>query len=1346
MTLKHLLFIIHLSAFIILLLPACDWFEWEEPGGMVDGDIDSPATDGDVEIDFIVDGDDEPISDSDDDTETICTCFDINDCCDGCLPINESASCNTGLGCTEGTCSSGACEAAPKAGACLINGACYVEFDTEPGNVCHYCDPFTSPTGWRNERNGTDCEDGSICTINEKCAAGECTDTDPLPNDCGDYECGWSNSGCYECGICDSETQVCWENEEHGTKRCAPNKGGDCGDMNGLQEGSPWPMRGGCPTHQGRSPYQGPQHPTMKWAFEVGSSIMSAPVIAADGTVYFGNHNNGYYALNADGTEKWKFSVGTPLYSTSALSSENVLYFSSSHGVLHAIDSTGTEKWQVSFCEYQTFSSPTIDDVGNIYIGSGNPDKDSWRGLTAISSDGNILWTYETAEVVVSSPSIGKNGVIYFGSGSWEVNAGHIYAIDSSGSLLWSRDIGTGVRSTPTIGSDGTIYFGSDSGIIYAFNPNGDEKWRFGDEELFNASPSIGLDGTLYIGTDNGDDQNFLYAITPDGHEKWKIPMPGVIWTDVLIDRDGTLYFGCNDGKLYSYSPDGEQLWAFFTGKHIYTSPVLSADGTLYFGVTGQGMAGSTAPYFLYALGHCDEQAGECINHCGNMAGLQAGAVWPMRGGCPTYQGRSRFAGPNYPTLLWKYDAPMGLYGTPSIGKDHDIYFGTGAPGATEGLMIAVDFNGVEKWRYDAQGGITSSPSLSNDDHIYFGSYDNYLYKLDSDGNEVWTYDAGGDVWKTNLAPDGTVFFGSRGNNLVALNPDGTEKWKESFDNRVGTPSVAPDGTLVAPIGDIRTVGSSIIVGYDQQGLKLWETETSINLTYSGVMSPDNTFNFGGGWTGSDDGWLWAIDINGITRWTYEYQENLGLRPFSITQTGNILATSQDSILYEFDQLGNIVYQSESNFINFTSGSAIDRYRSLYMYKGGYLWRLDENHEMDWSFNLGNGTNNSPVIGPYNTVLAATTSGSLYAIGGFVKIPAGTFVMGSPDGINCPPDVPDCNIADYPAEPGRAEGEIEIQRLVTLTHDFEMSIYETTQQQFETYMGYNPSRFINCGPTCPVEMVNWYESVAYANALSESVGLTPCYAITEIVCKDDVASADGDADTEPQTFDDIHACAERGGIYEASVELNDVDSWFDCEGYRLPNYKEWEYAARAGTRTALYNGDITYTGREPLDPNLDEIGWYGGNSNVSYDGGENCTSWFEGAHLCGSHPVAEKEPNTIGLYDMSGNVWERVGDSTGFGAIIKGGSWQTVALNGRSAARGGAASGDKYSHVGFRLVRTLNPDPDADGIGSDADDSGRVHDHPCSGSQTENCDDNCPYAANPDQADTNGNGVGDACE
>ncbi len=167
---------------------------------------------------------------------------------------------------------------------------------------------------------------------------------------------------------------------------------------------------------------------------------------------------------------------------------------------------------------------------------------------------------------------------------------------------------------------------------------------------------------------------------------------------------------------------------------------------------------------------------------------------------------------------------------------------------------------------------------------------------------------------------------------------------------------------------------------------------------------------------------------------------------------------------------------------------------------------------------------------------------------------------------------------------------------------------EVTRGQWHKLMGKRPGHFIACGDNCPVEMINWYEALAFANALSKVSGLPLCYHL---------AGCEGELAKEGPY-------RELLGMKCESAELVD-DA---CAGYRLPTEAEWEHAARAGTSDEIYSGEIVV--ERPMlgcgGPDLDSIAWY------------SCTSGDT------THPVGAKKPSDWQLFDMIGNVSEWVWD------------------------------------------------------------------------------------------------------
>ena len=247
----------------------------------------------------------------------------------------------------------------------------------------------------------------------------------------------------------------------------------------------------------------------------------------------------------------------------------------------------------------------------------------------------------------------------------------------------------------------------------------------------------------------------------------------------------------------------------------------------------------------------------------------------------------------------------------------------------------------------------------------------------------------------------------------------------------------------------------------------------------------------------------------------------------------------------------------------------------------------------------------------------------------------GNFMMGSPK-----------------SEKGRFSDEGP-QHRVTIRRGFWMMRTEITQGQYKALMGKNPSYLKGCGDRCPVENVSWHDALRFANALSRKEGRTRCF-----VCS--------------------------GGKCRAKSRYRG-SNYLRCKGWRLPTEAEWEYAARAGTKTPFYTGRCLST------------------EQANYDGNYPYKGCPKGKYRKTTVKVGSFRPNAWGLYDMSGNVWEwtydwygdysssavsdPVGDSSGSSRVDRGGSWNGRAGFVRSAIRGRNSPGNRGHNLGFRLVR-----------------------------------------------------------
>ena len=377
---------------------------------------------------------------------------------------------------------------------------------------------------------------------------------------------------------------------------------------------------------------------------------------------------------------------GSTVYMMRSLSGSDV-------AALVAYDAaSGSQKWMVDLSvamqgaspsaqARDIFSSPAVDDNGNVYMIVRDLQSEADRNLytISVSADGSLRWAVPVAtpgsNLYATTPAIAADGSIFIAhrdgkvvsltpdgeyteypstglsnitsgvaisrSGMVYVTGGNslgLFGYNPSTDVSWTYNtnfggassalIGALKSTTVAIGTDGTVYSVSDAtsgGIIFAVDGvTGAEKWAYTTVGAIpDGGVALGADGTVYASGGEylaSTPSAGIYAINPDGTLKWHYPSTAAVQTTPIVDSRGYIHFVDAEATYYVLTAEGELFSSLSLGDACASSPVMDANGNLYVAVNANGQF-----QVVCASSKGDSYATD--------------SPWPMRGGNPQRTG-----------------------------------------------------------------------------------------------------------------------------------------------------------------------------------------------------------------------------------------------------------------------------------------------------------------------------------------------------------------------------------------------------------------------------------------------------------------------------------------------------------------------------------------------------------------------------------------------------------------------------------------------------------------------------------------------------------------------------------
>jgi len=446
----------------------------------------------------------------------------------------------------------------------------------------------------------------------------------------------------------------------------------------------------------------------------------------------------------------------------------------------------------------------------------------------------NVLWTYDTGDILYSSPAV-ANGNVYVGSSNCKV-----FCLNAdTGAKIWEYTTAGSVFSSPAV-ANGNVYVGSNDDKMYCLNADTGEKiWEYttGEQVTFS-SPTI-ANSKVYVGSGDGK----IYCLNADtGALIWSYQTGFPIRSSPAVSN-GKVYIGAYDSMMYCFNADtGALIWTYTTGDNVFSSPAI-VNGKVYVG---------SDDYKVWCL-NADTGTAIWTYTTGDIVGSSP-AVANGKVYVGSNDGKIYFLNADTGALIWSYQTGSPIRSSPAV--INGLVYG----GSFDHMVWCLNADtGALIWTYTTGDYVYSSPAIA-DGKVYIGSWDHKMYCFGSGGNPL-VAEAGGPYSGTVETPvqlSGSATGGTPPYSYAwDLDNDGL------YDDATGaTPSYTSTNAGIYPIG-LRVTDNAAATSTDTAQVTITSgLVAEAGGPYSGTVDQSITFtgSASGGTSPYQYRWDWTND------------------------------------------------------------------------------------------------------------------------------------------------------------------------------------------------------------------------------------------------------------------------------------------------------------------------------------------------------------------------------------------------------------------------------------------------------------------------------------------------------